>query len=406
MFAEEPHLESEPAGTADEPREGIRKLLRLSQQQLGEALGGFEEEVEQILIDENERTSRLEAAQQQLLSNGDKFEAVITAKFGDLSTFKGGLDAHIGLPDPKVFEAITREHEQSADSHDIFESGNHGLQTTPNDEFEFVVRPQLGKRYAGLDRTAHGGPGRMPIDLDVFLLAAGASKHPSEDAREMPEEPVLEVLKGPHGAGVSLVALTAAGMGEIASNLWSDLGIDWRSQIEGGGDREPSASMQDVIERVVRLSDGRDAAKLRELIVRTLLRLRKGRLSREEIICLRLYSGPMYFKYNALLRQLEGCGVVTACKGNKYCTTIHCIVSGIVKLSSVSDVEAAGSRKVYRGVSGMKLPSQFLERDEFGCRGAAGFMCCVCGACIVCVVCVVCVEWGGVAGSACGACGA
>ena len=45
----------------------------------------------------------------------------------------------------------------------------------------------------------------------------------------------------------------------------------------------------------------------------TLQRLRLTKLSREELICLRLYSGPMYYKYNALLRQLEGCGVAT-CK--------------------------------------------------------------------------------------------
>ena len=46
----------------------------------------------------------------------------------------------------------------------------------------------------------------------------------------------------------------------------------------------------------------------------TLQRLRLAKLSREELICLRLYSGPMYYKYNALLRPLEGCGVVAACK--------------------------------------------------------------------------------------------
>ena len=59
--------------------------------------------------------------------------------------------------------------------------------------------------------------------------------------------------------------------------------------------------------------------------------------------------------------------------GNKYCTTIHCIVSGIVKLSAICDAEVAGSRNVYRGISGVVLPPHFLKRDEFGCRGGVDF---------------------------------
>lgn len=290
--------ESKLAGNADGSSEGIQKLLHLSRQQLHEVLVGFEEEVVQCLFHENEQTIKLEEAQQQLLSNGNKFDAVITGKFGDLSNFKGGLDVHIGLPDPKVFEAITRDHEQSADSKDDFESGNHGLVTTPQAEFEFVVRPQRGKSYAGLEKTAHGGPGRMPIELDVLLLAAGAASRdsPADAACISPENHVKDILEGPHGAAVALVALTAAGLGEFASRLWTDLGLDWRSHTTRGSGTVLGAKVQDVIEQFLRASDGWEAPKVHELIVQTLLRLRKSRLSREELICLRLYSGPMYFK--------------------------------------------------------------------------------------------------------------
>ena len=40
----------------------------------------------------------------------------------------------------------------------------------------------------------------------------------------------------------------------------------------------------------------------------------------------------MYYKYNAVLRGFPK-EVVDALKGNKYKTTIHLIVSGVIKLS-------------------------------------------------------------------------
>ena len=52
----------------------------------------------------------------------------------------------------------------------------------------------------------------------------------------------------------------------------------------------------------------------------------------EEVIALRLYTGPMFFKYNAVLRNFPE-NAVKALKGNRYVTTIHAIVSGVIKLS-------------------------------------------------------------------------
>ncbi len=260
---------------AFEPRGGIKRLLSLRREELCETLTGFEEEVGRCLLEENARTKRLEQAQRQMMSSSSKFEAVITAKFGDLINFKGGLDAHIGLPHPKVYEAITQDHEQSADSDDEFVSGNHGLRTTPRDELEFVVRPRADKEYAGLHRTAHGGPGRMPIELEVLLLAAGSTEHSCGQPSPKPDSrgQVSQILEGPHGAQVALVALTAAGMGEVASNLWAVLGVDWRSQSKGHAGMEPRATLQHVIEAVVRERQGWDHSKVRQLVADTLPRL-------------------------------------------------------------------------------------------------------------------------------------
>jgi hypothetical protein len=77
-------------------------------------------------------------------------------------------------------------------------------------------------------------------------------------------------------------------------------------------------------------------------------------LRKEEFIASRLYTGPMFQKYNAVLRANAGAApkwmkdyFQQLCKGNRYTTTIWVLNSAIVKLGKVMK---AG--KVYRGVSG------------------------------------------------------
>lgn len=52
-------------------------------------------------------------------------------------------------------------------------------------------------------------------------------------------------------------------------------------------------------------------------------------------------------------------------------TTIHTIVSGIIKLSRFTVLSP--DRKIYRGLGGMLMPDQFWDKDEFGCRGGVKF---------------------------------
>ena len=100
---------------------------------------------------------------------------------------------------------------------------------------------------------------------------------------------------------------------------------------------------------------------------------RDAKLTWEEIVCLRLYSGPMYMKYNTILRNFPQESVDTL-KGNKYTTTIHLILSGILKLSRVQPIPT--SRMVYRGLGGRRLPKEFYITDKNGSRGGveAAFM--------------------------------
>uniref|UniRef100_A0A7S0YY27 NAD(P)(+)--arginine ADP-ribosyltransferase n=1 Tax=Hemiselmis tepida TaxID=464990 RepID=A0A7S0YY27_9CRYP len=92
-------------------------------------------------------------------------------------------------------------------------------------------------------------------------------------------------------------------------------------------------------------------------------------LRQEEVIALMLYTGPMFYKYNAVLRGFPE-SVVESLGGNTYTTTIYCIVSGIKKLSKV--MKLPEDRKVYRGVQGIDV-HEFVSADACGVRGGVEF---------------------------------
>ena len=92
-------------------------------------------------------------------------------------------------------------------------------------------------------------------------------------------------------------------------------------------------------------------------------------LMEEEVVGGRLYTGPMFTKYNTVLRSHSGVEYFRKLnsemnRGNTYATTIHAINSCVIKLSRLQSVKS-----VWRGMSGMALPKRFLEKDA---RGVAG----------------------------------
>ena len=107
--------------------------------------------------------------------------------------------------------------------------------------------------------------------------------------------------------------------------------------------------------------EGRNAEKLAALLRSP--EVKRSDVTVAEIVALRLYTGPMYVKYNAVLR---GMAVATA-GGTIYSSTVHLICSGLHKLSRVSELPK--EMKLYRGNGGMALPSSFLEPDASGCAG-------------------------------------
>jgi hypothetical protein len=101
-------------------------------------------------------------------------------------------------------------------------------------------------------------------------------------------------------------------------------------------------------------------------------RLRKDGHSeaiKEELVAGRLYTGPMYIKYNTVLRsKSKGAAMLKLAreltKGNGYSTTIHAINSCVIKLSKLTK---AG--KVWRGIKDATLPQEFWVPNAMGVRG-------------------------------------
>ena len=98
----------------------------------------------------------------------------------------------------------------------------------------------------------------------------------------------------------------------------------------------------------------------------------RAKLVLAEVLGARLFTGPMFMKYNASLRMFPH-DMFEGLQGNRYTTTIHAVVSAIIKLSKVWELPP--SRKVYRGLSGMVLPQAFWKKDRFGCRGGVEYAC-------------------------------
>jgi len=106
---------------------------------------------------------------------------------------------------------------------------------------------------------------------------------------------------------------------------------------------------------------GRNAKRLADLLQTHEARV--GSLMPAEVVALRLYTGPMYVRYNTVLRAMG-----SSSHGRVfYSATIHIICSGLLKLSRVTPPPPG--LIVYRGTGGMALGANFLEPDEQGCIG-------------------------------------
>ena len=116
---------------------------------------------------------------------------------------------------------------------------------------------------------------------------------------------------------------------------------------------------------------GRDAIALEAFLEQKEVQLmvKRASLMAEEVVALRLYTGPMFVLYNAVLRGFPEwdvrCLLDKDGKPNRYETTIFAVASGITKISKVTQLPPG--RRLWRGLGGMILPKQFWE-PYFECQ--------------------------------------
>jgi hypothetical protein len=80
-----------------------------------------------------------------------------------------------------------------------------------------------------------------------------------------------------------------------------------------------------------------------------------------------------FVHYNTVLRRWP-VNIYESLNGNTYATTIHCLVSGVTKVSRRTKIPSG--LVLYRGFGGLKLPDQFYKAPEGGFKGFVewGFM--------------------------------
>ena len=240
----------------------------------------------------------------------DKFcqdKSAIQMSYGDLSIFHRGLEGAVGPPHTDLETGVEREHCKARDSQSAFTATNYGTLTTSEIEYNFVTEPFGEGRF----EIVHANGQQYELDLE-------------DDLSYWPCEAKLE--------GYPLDS-------------------------KEGRMRRNARTIESYTQEMQRRND-----LLAEQKVPPLQTL--------EFVGARLYSGPLYCKYNAVLRGHPNYASRTAhtkfmdlCLGNTYATTLHVINSAIGKLSKLTP-----AAKCYRGVVGT-LPREFWEPNDHNVRG-------------------------------------
>eukprot|EP00961_Rhodomonas_salina_P226603 3064064-Rhodomonas_salina.1 len=126
-------------------------------------------------------TSGTEAVQ---ALNNKYADQTFEATYKDISDFRDGVAGALGMPGKDIAGGMKMEFCNSEDSKDTFTTSNYGgTETTPEEEYEFVVNREMGKgEFKG---------GRISTPLQVYLYAVGAKKAGNPD--EAYDTPLAEL---------------------------------------------------------------------------------------------------------------------------------------------------------------------------------------------------------------------
>jgi hypothetical protein len=230
------------------------------------------------------------------VNNKFSLDGAFVGRFATLDDFHRGPEELIGVPNPRIEEGIEVEHCRRDNKEVQFTTSNYNIMTWPSLEYEFVMAPKGGTAYPH-------------TPSDSRLWAEGKYSETNKQG-----------WKGEHGRDP--IALDAF----LPDRPDSDTLL---------------AALPAIMQKFVRTA--------REMI-------KKANLLRVEVASLRLYTGPLFVLYNAVLRGFPAVDVA-ALLGNRYETTIFTITSGITKVSKISVVPP--NRLLFRGCGGMILPRQF-----------------------------------------------
>jgi len=95
-----------------------------------------------------------------------------------IDEFVGGIIEHVGLPATNLMEGMENNFCHGDAAHTKFTMSNYeGATTKAAQEFEYVVKPDLAVEYPG---------GRSATNMDVYLLAAGATRRDNGERLNTP----------------------------------------------------------------------------------------------------------------------------------------------------------------------------------------------------------------------------
>ena len=78
---------------------------------------------------------------------------LFTLKYGKLDDFKKGVRELVGAPHPKVWEEMSKEHQERDDSQREFHPGNYDTRTCPKEEYLVCVDPKKGKEASSKSKN-------------------------------------------------------------------------------------------------------------------------------------------------------------------------------------------------------------------------------------------------------------
>ena len=163
--------------------DGLRGLKELEDGDLEpfvkRVAGEFSAVLEGVLLAEL-RQLRASGSRTAISHVNSKFclDGAYVGQFATLNDFFRGPEVLIGTPNPKVLEGLETEHCRRRNADTEFTTPNYNVTTTPRLEWEFVVCPRAGFRYAHTPKDKSRWPansgwkgeeGRDIVPLETFM---------------------------------------------------------------------------------------------------------------------------------------------------------------------------------------------------------------------------------------------